>query len=81
MVLTLITVGLACLLQFSSPVRPDQTKYVSGLSYPRTQVCLVPLIYNNDDSLRFSLQHGVNLFITLSHAVRHSEEETLVQSC
>lgn len=58
LVLTLITVGLACLLQRSPSVRLDQSTkqhmFQARVS-PRPHILLVLLIYNNDESLKFRL--------------------------
>lgn len=84
LVLTLITVGLACLLQLSSPVRLDQSTQqhvFQARLFPRTHICLVLLICNNDDSLKFRLLCWTSLIYLLGRLTRHSEEDPLVRSC
>lgn len=59
--LTLITVGLACLRQLSCAVRPDQSlqqHVFQARVSPRTRIRLVLLICNNDDSFKFRVLHG-----------------------
>lgn len=78
LVLTLITVGLACLLQLSSSVRLDQSTQQHVFHtrvFSRTHIHLVLLIYVMTPLNLESCVDVINLFIIVPHAECHPVEE------